>query len=91
MICALRSKGWSLTGYRFGMGLVLSAFCLISLPDKLPDQENVFSEKTSIFFKHNKVIRMFDKKHNTLVYLAVCKKLIEGSPQNAISMVPIMP
>jgi CreA protein len=63
----------------------------ISLPDKLPDQENVFSEKTSIFFKHTKVIRMFDKKHNTLVYLAVSKKLVEGSPQNSISTVPIMP
>jgi CreA protein len=63
----------------------------ISLPDKLPDQENVFSERTSIFFKHTKVIRMFDKKHNTLIYLAVSKKLVEGSPQNSISTVPIMP
>jgi CreA protein len=55
------------------------------------DQENVFSGKTSIFFKSTKVIRMFDKKHNTLVYLAVSKKLIEGTPQNSISTVPIMP
>jgi len=63
----------------------------IFLPDRLSDQENVFSEKTSIFFKNTKVIRMFDKKHNTLVYLAVSKKLIEGSPQYAISTVAIMP
>jgi CreA protein len=63
----------------------------ISLPDKLPDQENVFSEKTSVFFKNTKVVRMFDQKHNTLIYLAVSKKLIEGSPQNSISTVPIMP
>jgi CreA protein len=63
----------------------------ISLPEKLPSQENVFSEKTSIFFKNTKVIRMFDKQHNTLIYLAVSKKLIEGSPQNSISTVPIMP
>lgn len=62
----------------------------ISLPDKLPEQQNVFSEKTSIFFKNTKVIRMFDKKHNTLVYLAVSRKLVEGSPQNSISTVPIM-
>jgi CreA protein len=61
------------------------------LRGKLPDQENVFSENTSIFFKNTKVIRMFDKKHNTLVYLAVSRKLIEGSPQNSISTVPIMP
>ncbi len=63
----------------------------IVLPEKLPSQENVFSEKTSVFFKNTKVIRMFDKKHNTLIYLAVSKKLIEGSPQNSISTVPIMP
>ena len=63
----------------------------ISLPDNLPDQESAFSEKTSIFFKNTKVIRMFDKKHNTLIYLAVSTKLIEGSPQNSISTVPIMP
>lgn len=63
----------------------------IELPDRLPSQENVFSEKTSIFFKNTKVIRMFDKKHNTLVYVAVSRKLVEGSPQNSISTVPIMP
>jgi CreA protein len=34
---------------------------------------------------------MFDKQHNTLIYLAVSKKLVEGSPQNSISTVPIMP
>lgn len=63
----------------------------ISLPNKLPNQENVFSEKTSAFFKSTKVIRMLDKKHNTLVYVAVSTKLVEGSPQNSISTVPIMP
>ena len=63
----------------------------ITLPDKLPEQENVFSEKTSAFFKKTKVIRMLDKKHNTLVYLAVSTKVVEGSPQNSISTVPIMP
>lgn len=63
----------------------------ITLPAKLPKQDNVFSEKTSPFFKNTKVIRMYDKKHNTLIYLAISKKIIEGSPENAISTVPIMP
>ena len=63
----------------------------ISLSEKLPNQENVFSEKTSIFFKNTKVIRMFDKQHNTLIYVAVSKKLVEGSPENSISTVPVMP
>ncbi len=63
----------------------------IELPEKLPKEQNVFSEKTSVFFKSTKVIRMFDRKRNTLVYLAVSTKLVEGSPQNAVSTVPIRP
>lgn len=63
----------------------------ITLPDKLPDQEKVFSEKTSALFKDTQVVRMFDRKRNTLVYLAISRKLVEGSPQNAISTVPVMP
>jgi CreA protein len=58
---------------------------------KLPDQEAVYSEKTSIFFKHTHVFRIVDKKRSTLVYLAISDKIVEGSPQNAISSVPIMP
>jgi len=58
---------------------------------KLPDEESVYSERTSIFFKHTHVYRIVDKKRNTLVYLAISDKIIEGSPQNAISSVPIMP
>lgn len=55
------------------------------------DQEEVYSARTSIFFKHTHVYRVLDKKRNTLVYLAISNKLIDGSPQNAISTVPIMP
>jgi CreA protein len=58
---------------------------------KLPENEEAFSEKTSIFFKATRIYRMIDKKHNTLVYLAVSSKIINGSPANAISTVPIMP
>ena len=58
---------------------------------KLPENEEAFSEKTSIFFKATRIYRMVDKKHNTLVYLAVSSKIVNGSPANAISTVPIMP
>ncbi len=58
---------------------------------KLPENEEAFSEKTSIFFKATRIYRMIDKKHNTLVYLAVSSKIVNGSPANAISTVPIMP
>ena len=58
---------------------------------KLTDQEEVFSQKTSIFFKATRIYRVLDKPHNTLVYLAISTKIINGSPANAISTVPIMP
>ena len=61
----------------------------VSLPDKLPREENVFSESTSIFFKNTKVVRIHDVKRNTLVYVAISRKVIEGSPMNAISTVPL--
>jgi len=57
----------------------------------LTDQEEVYSARTSIFFKHTHVYRTLDRKRNTLVYLAISDRLIEGSPQNAISTVPVMP
>jgi CreA protein len=57
----------------------------------LPQQEKVYSESTSIFFKHTHVFRIVDKKRNALVYLAISDKIIEGSPENAVSTVPIMP
>ena len=58
---------------------------------KLRDNEEVFSQKTSIFFKTTRIYRMVDKERNTLVYVAISTKIINGSPENAISTVPIMP
>ena len=57
----------------------------------LPEKEEAFSEKTSIFFKATRIYRVPDVKRNALIYLAVSSKVIEGSPANAISVVPIMP
>ena len=62
----------------------------IALPDKLSKDEEVFSESTSVLFKETKVIRMYDDKRRTLVYLAISKKVVEGSPMNALSTVPVM-
>jgi CreA protein len=58
---------------------------------KLPENEKVYADHTSIFFKHTNIFRSVDKKRNTLIYLAISDKLIEGSPQNSISTVPVMP
>ena len=57
----------------------------------LPEKEEAFTEKTSIFFKATRIYRMPDKARNTLVYLAISSKIINGSPANAISVVPILP
>ena len=63
----------------------------ITLPPKLDREKSVFSESTSLLFKNTKVVRMFDAKRNTLIYVAISKRVIEGSPMNAISAVPIIP
>ena len=57
---------------------------------KLPEREEAFSEKTSIFFKKTRIYRIPDAQRNIIVYLAVSSKIIEGSPANAVSAVPIM-
>lgn len=63
----------------------------IVLPAKLPKEETVFSEDTSILFKETRIVRMWDEVHRTLVYLAISRKLIEGAPANSLSTVPVMP
>src|SRR5262249_454426 len=58
---------------------------------KLPEKEEAFSENTSIFFKATGIYGLADVKHNTLVYLAISSKIVNGSPANAISTVPVLP
>ena len=56
---------------------------------KLPRQEEVFTERASIFFKHVRVVRMVDAKRNALIYLVYSDKLIDGSPKNSVTAVPV--
>ena len=55
------------------------------------DGEEAFSQRTSAVFKRLHVVRFYDRKRRVLVYLTYSDKVIEGSPKNAISTVPIMP
>jgi len=57
---------------------------------KLPKEAEVFSERTSLLFKQTRVVRMVDRTRRTLVYLAYSTKVVEGSPFNSLSTVPIM-
>ncbi len=60
-------------------------------PLNIPDQQSVFNEKTSVFFKSTRVHRFYDRDNHALVYMAISDKLIEGSPKNSISNVAISP
>jgi len=61
----------------------------IRLVSELKEGEKVFSESRSMIFKTLQVVRFFDQKRQTYVYLAYSDRVIEGSPQNALSTVPI--
>ena len=61
----------------------------ISFSGPLREQEEVFSQSASILFKKVRIVRMVDPRRNTLVYLVYSDKLIEGSPQNSVTAVPV--
>ena len=61
----------------------------ISFPKPLRQQDEMFSERISLVFKKLRVVRMVDKPRNTLVYLTYSDRVIEGSPQNSVTAVPV--
>ena len=62
----------------------------IKIAGELKDGERVFDERRSLVFKTLQVVRFFDRQRNVLVYVAYSDRVIEGSPKNSISSVPIM-
>lgn len=67
----------------------------VDLPDAVRsgkrDGEEVFKTRTSLLFKTLQVVRFYDAPRNALVYLTYSDRIIEGSPQNSITVVPIQP
>ncbi|MER0216729.1 MAG: protein CreA [Nitrosomonas sp.] len=67
----------------------------ITLPEKIKngheDGKEVFKKNTSLLFKTLQVVRFYDAKRNVLVYLTYSDRIIEGSPKNSISIIPITP
>lgn len=53
--------------------------------------EEVYRMRRSLFFKKMQIVRGCDPRRNVLVYLSYSDRLIEGSPQNSTSTVPLMP
>jgi CreA protein len=62
----------------------------IKIITEFKDGERVFDERRSFLFKKLQVVRFFDRERNVLVYVAYSDRVIEGSPKNSISSVPIM-
>jgi len=63
----------------------------ISFKRKIEQGEEAFRERRSLFFKKVQIVRGCDAKRNVLVYLIYSDRVIEGSPQNSTSSVPIKP
>ena len=63
----------------------------IKIKEKFSQGATAFAERRSLFFKHLQIVRGCDTKRNVLVYMVYSDKLIEGSPKNSTSTVPIQP
>jgi len=63
----------------------------ISFTKPLGQGDEAFRQRRSLFFKKMRIVRGCDAQRNVLVYVVYTDKLIEGSPQNSTSTVPIMP
>jgi CreA protein len=63
----------------------------IKITAKFEQGDDVFRRRRSLFFKKMQIVRGCDVKRNVLVYMVYSDRLIEGSPKNSTSTVPIMP
>jgi CreA protein len=63
----------------------------IAFKEKFAQGDVVFSERRSFIFKKMQIVRGCDPKRNVLVYMVYTDKLIDGSPKNSTSTVPIQP
>jgi len=63
----------------------------VRFKNKFAQGEEMFRRRRSFLFKKMQIVRGCDAKRNVLVYLVYSDKLIEGSPKNSTSSVPIMP
>jgi CreA protein len=85
-------KGWAgLAEEASDVSLACRQTGPIAIKGKFKQGEEAFRERRSIFFKKVQIVRGCDAKRNVLVYLMYTDKLIEGSPKNSTSAVPIMP
>ena len=85
-------KGWlGLAEQVSDISLACSQIGPIHFKDKMEQGGDMFRQRRSLFFKKMQIVRGCDAKRNVLVYMVYSDKLIEGSPKNSTSSVPIMP
>jgi CreA protein len=63
----------------------------IRIKEKFEQGDVVFRQSRSLFFKRMQIVRGCDAKRNVLIYMVYSDKLIDGSPKNSTSSVPLMP
>jgi CreA protein len=63
----------------------------VRFKEKFSQGDDVFRQRRSLFFKKMQIVRGCDVKRNVLVYVVYSDRLIEGSPKNSTSTVPLMP
>ena len=85
-------KGWlGLAEQVSDISLSCSQVGPIHFKNKLGQGDDMFRQRRSLFFKKMQIVRGCDAKRNVLVYMVYSDRLIEGSPKNSTSSVPIMP
>jgi CreA protein len=73
------------------VSLACRQFATVAFKNKFGQGDEVFSERRSALWKRLHIVRGCDAKRNVLVYMAYSDRLIEGSPENSTSTVPIQP
>ena len=85
-------KGWlGLAEQVSDISLSCRQIAPIRFKDKMEQGADMFRQRRSLFFKRMQIVRGCDAKRNVLVYMVYSDKLIDGSPKNSTSSVPIMP
>jgi CreA protein len=85
-------KGWlGLAEQVSDISLACRQIGPIHFKGKLEQGDDMFRQRRSLFFKKMQIVRGCDAKRNVLVYMVYSDRLIEGSPKNSTSSVPIMP
>jgi CreA protein len=73
------------------VSLACRQYAPVKFKEKFAQGDEVFSERRSVLWKRLHIVRGCDAKRNSLVYMAYSDRLIEGSPENSTSSVPIQP